>query len=386
VTTDKTERFSGLDGLRGIAAAVVVIGHVLLINGQLAEATRDPDADLSLGAAVLTYSPLHLVWAGSEAVMVFFVLSGFVLALPFDAQGRGTWAEYFARRLPRLYLPIWGAVVLAVALVAAVPRASDHASWWLNAHAGSLDARSLLKLVTVLDGPGILIDGPLWSMRYEILFSLLLPIYFLFAMRWRKATWIKIAALLVMTSIGSALESKALMYMPSFAIGCCLASVRGSMVLAMSRLSPRAFWAILLGGLLCLNAPWTSSAVRGDDVSRDIAFGVSIAGAATMVMLFAGGRPTVALGNSSVCQWLGRISFSLYLVHEPIIVSVANLRPGWGVATVLVVSLALVIPASQLFYWSIERPAHLLARRVGRIPGWSAQWFVRAAGRTRAVK
>ena len=159
------ERFSGLDGLRGIAAAVVVVCHALLINGQLAEATRNPDADLSAGATALTYSPLHLVWAGNEAVMVFFILSGFVLALPFDGPRRPTWAEYFPRRLTRLYLPIWGAVAFALALATLVPRENDHASWWVNAHAGPLDVPSLVRLVTTLDR-GLLVDGPLWSMRY----------------------------------------------------------------------------------------------------------------------------------------------------------------------------------------------------------------------------
>lgn len=87
------QRLSSLDGLRGIAAVVVLIHHALLTLPQLADAYYDMDglSEISL-AWILTYTPLHVFWAGAEAVSLFFILSGIVLTLPvLRARGRFTW-------------------------------------------------------------------------------------------------------------------------------------------------------------------------------------------------------------------------------------------------------------------------------------------------------
>src|SRR5262249_7776852 len=69
-------RFAGLDGLRGLAAFSVFLGHtVRLIPGP-----RLSDR--------LMESPLRVLWDGTAAVDLFFVLSGFVLSLPFVGPGR----------------------------------------------------------------------------------------------------------------------------------------------------------------------------------------------------------------------------------------------------------------------------------------------------------
>lgn len=59
----------------------------------------------------LAFTPVHLVWAGTEAVLVFFVLSGFVLAGPLPQRARrDRWATWYASRLVRLYLPVWASL------------------------------------------------------------------------------------------------------------------------------------------------------------------------------------------------------------------------------------------------------------------------------------
>jgi peptidoglycan/LPS O-acetylase OafA/YrhL len=64
-------------------------------------------------------------------------------------------------------------------------------------------------------------------------------------------------------------------------------------------------------------------------------------------------------------QRLGSRSFSLYLVHEPIVVSVAQaFDPQHQALGFVVVALAAVALATEVFYRLVERPSIALARRV----------------------
>ena len=69
----------------------------------------------------VTFTPFHILWAGSEAVAVFFVLSGFVLTRA--AAGTSfSWRAYYPSRLLRLYLPVAGALVFALVTILVFPR------------------------------------------------------------------------------------------------------------------------------------------------------------------------------------------------------------------------------------------------------------------------
>ena len=75
---------SSLDGLRGLAALVVVVHHCLLTQPAFSDFffskwTTQPRTAVQ---GALFETPARLVWAGYEAVILFYVLSGLVLALP----------------------------------------------------------------------------------------------------------------------------------------------------------------------------------------------------------------------------------------------------------------------------------------------------------------
>lgn len=123
-TSDAAVRVRSLDGLRGLAAITVVASHALMVVPAMALTIRTPPSDVASVQWWLYHTPLNLLWAGQQAVLVFFVLSGFVLAeLVSRSSTRNGWMRgFYAQRFVRLYLPVWGAVGLAALLAVAVPR------------------------------------------------------------------------------------------------------------------------------------------------------------------------------------------------------------------------------------------------------------------------
>src|SRR5579864_3973183 len=98
-------RIDKLNSIRGIAAMAVVFGHCW---GSLAPPA--PGSWLFYVAA----SPLALLRDGIDAVVVFFVLSGLVLAPPFLRTPPRRYWPFVIRRICRIWIPY--AVVLTVAV------------------------------------------------------------------------------------------------------------------------------------------------------------------------------------------------------------------------------------------------------------------------------
>src|SRR5690606_33375733 len=98
-------RLEELDSLRGLAALVVLSQHVLFTIVE--------------PPPIIDYTPLHLLWAGHEAVIFFFVLSGFVLALPFVDGRPFDYGPYAIKRVFRIWLPYVVATAAAL-LIASV--------------------------------------------------------------------------------------------------------------------------------------------------------------------------------------------------------------------------------------------------------------------------
>lgn len=377
-------RLRALDGLRGLAALVVLLHHALLASApQLA----DPYAGLPQSAGrlvwLLTYTPLHIVWAGPEAVVVFFVLSGFVLSLPVARGGRLRIGSYYPSRFARLYLPVWGALVVAAVLHLVVTHhVVPAASWWLNGHAPPLKVHAALLDASLLPGAGDWgFTTALWSLHWEILFSLLLPLLLLAPLRLRA--WSATLALLCFVALLRAGGSLGAPATQSGLGGPLLGSSGGEYLL---ELSP-----FVLGVLLAFNYEQIerlTAALRertARNAAAKLALGAGCVCALTANWWLPGSASPAALVAVGAClavvaalsvgelggflesapmQWTGKRSYSLYLVHEPIVVALAFAlggRPSPVLFVLIVIPLAL--GAAALFFRCVEYPAHRLARR-----------------------
>ncbi|HEX2053186.1 MAG TPA: acyltransferase [Actinomycetota bacterium] len=368
-------RYRSLDGVRGLAAFAVVVCHCFLTIPALAQAYVDPNVmDRTSPSGIAAFSPLHVAWAGTEAVYLFFVLSGFVLTLPFARANPASWAGYYPKRILRLYLPVWAAFVLAFAGLSLFPREFPaEASLWLHAHVPALPARAIVDDLLLYRGPG-LSNSALWSLRFEVLFSLLLPVYVFAGRKLPKLNVLK-AVLLMAAVLGySGTGLSARFFLPMFGFGCLMAIERERLAnlgeaIDRLRFGRAVWWAVTLAALLLLNSYWTVRGMTSDPSALafwvPVSRGLIVAGAC--LAIFAAVAGPARWLETAPLQWLGTRSFSLYLVHEPIVVSAAVALGGTPtLPVILAVAVPISLAVAEVFYRVVERPSQRLGRLVSQ--------------------
>jgi peptidoglycan/LPS O-acetylase OafA/YrhL len=225
--------------------------------------------------------------------------------------------------------------------------------------------------VTLVTGTDLL-NGPLWSLRWEVIFSALLPLYVGFARVVPRATVLKIALMAVLIGVGVQTRHNSLIYLPVFGAGAALAGdldrIRGlAAAMAGRRILP---WVLLVIGLALADAGAITPLIGPDShiLLHRLSNNIDPAlGATLLVLLAIVATPVRAACESKPVLWLGKQSFSLYLVHEPIVVSVALLLGRHSSAGLVVL---IAVPLSLLASWGFQRliegPAHRLSQAVGR--------------------
>lgn len=381
--TKNASRLTALDGLRGLAAVVVLLHHALYTNPDFPGAPGGGYAPAGSPMWWISYTPLKLATAGVESVIVFFVLSGLVVTLPVVRRRGFDWVAYFPRRVVRLMVPVVASVLLAAAWVAAIPQVSTQPSstWLSNSSTPDFSWEYVVKAVDLLGGDGQ-INNPLWSLRWELAFSLLLPVFAIAALAVRKWWMGGLALACALTWLGARAGSAELEYLPAFFVGAVIAVRLDVVRNTADRINRRWFrhplWALLtVGSALLLIAPWLVGPGVGRIPELDSALkGLVPLAAAGLVVAALGWTPLRALFESRPLQFLGAISFSLYLVHVPIIIFSTYLFAGqaWYVPLLFAIPLAVLVAVG--FMWLIEKRSHGWSKAVG---SWASAryraWF-----------
>ncbi|MDD2704896.1 MAG: acyltransferase [Acidocella sp.] len=321
-----------LEGLRGIAAAVVVLYHLVLGFtpkgvGVVPHGYGRLDTLLQFILGLLN---------GGAAVAVFFVLSGFILSLPFARDRRlSRVLVAILKRWPRLAGLTCIASLIAFVLIrwsghdykaaadiigagwmashGNAPIEPEHLTWWGALREG---------LVNVFTRGEVDFDSPLWTMRIELFgsFAIFLAAPVLFAIR----NW---GLRLALVGLGFYLSGTQYpqTYFADFLVGTVLA-----MLFAEDRLpdiSNR--WALPLGGLAVYLFSFTyEQNLRIHALLKtllppgDTGHFVWDAGAALTIVLLLGNPWLRRAFSKSWAVWLGLLSFPIYLLHGPVMLSV----------------------------------------------------------------
>lgn len=351
-------RLVNLDHARGFAALVVVVFHALLYSGFLLN-------DKPEIGDVLAVSPLAWTVSGGGAVLVFFVLSGFVLDRATQFGFEPSTKKWIFRRLLRLYLPIYP-ILFLVFLV----------SFLVNQGPYRLELLEKLALdSTLVFGHGNLL-GVLWSLRWEIIYSILLPFAAWFFNRFvTRVHLIHIALAIAASMLGNFLNFGFAQYLPMIFAGFLLsrnvmAFEKRAMVVSRSnsRESNLKYISMLLISLLMIGFELQLDVlVRVFDIKvfdgwAIIGQAVSLTGSVLLVRAVYS-LPSFKGFGAKVLDFLGKTSFSLYLVHGPIVLLTAQIFHSMQYLAILM-GVALSLVAGWLYFEKVELPTLKLVRKL----------------------
>jgi peptidoglycan/LPS O-acetylase OafA/YrhL len=337
-------RLGELDSLRGLAALAVSFAHIV---GQ-------PLGVAAAVIAVISLTPLHAFYAGEHAVLFFFVLSGFVLALPFF-RGDVSPTAFVVKRAVRLY-PVYLAVIAASIAAYSILLGDPHVDW-----ATGLSYASMVSANT----PGI--DGVVWSLAHEMRLSIVFPILMIPIVK-LPSRWILVTSLGLVAAgfwMGdtprSVLPIATVYYAFFFVLGAVVAKHVDRLVAFVRTLDlRRAALALVIAFGVYGAMPFTGPGLP----IQEAVVGIAVAG----IMLLALGRPAISrFLMQPALRFLGRISYSYYLLHSVVLTHVADALYG-RLPNVVIVVIGIggsVVLAWAAYRW-IETPSIHLGQHLYR--------------------
>lgn len=332
-----------VDGARGLSALYVVAHH-------LAQQS-------SLGGV-----PGFVLRFGQEAVLVFFVLSGFLIFAN-EKDRSQDFVGFYKRRLLRVYPTLLAAMMVSVFIALANEDLADRFKW-SELFYTVLSVQDLTALK-----PGVISDpfmgnSPLWSLSYEVFFYAIFPAVML---GWRKrptlvTNLIGISGCIAYVIYAVRPNHWALMlaYFPIWWAGAMVANAYAAGNRRIDSILMPTFWLLVLAltsTLVMLGSEIKSLGTHPVLPVRHFA--------ATLVVLWIGFGPIGEWASKILVRWrvplswLASISFGLYVFHVPLLIG--NVAPGiggWTIRGLALLSLAIVFDRGVNRFISSLRKQH----------------------------
>ena len=344
-----------LDIVRPLAAVVVLLSHL---------------AWPTIGGGHLTL----FKGAGGQAVDVFFVLSGFVIAHVCATRETGA-RDYAVSRAVRIYSVAIPAFVITL-LFDRVGSAIDP-GLYANDGVQVLTAGVVIRCLLFLNEhwnthrfPGS--NGPFWSLGFEVWYYIAFGVFRFTPGRWRWP-----ATALVLVFIGP----KVAILFPVWLMG--VATYHAT---ARLRLPAWAGWPLLIGPVLLLTCyqflphpalqpftPLTLDPVRLWSTVQDYGVGLLFCLNLVGVVAISGRlRPSLER-HATMIRWVAGATFSLYLMHVPLLYLIRAASPWPAGSLATLAALLTLAPLGCLAIAELSerrkgvwrRTAELLMRRLG---------------------
>jgi len=364
VKTTASINTSILNGIRGLAALYVLIGHArwLLWEGYIEGYLLHPQSYNQ--ASKILVSLLAFFGKGHVAVILFFVLSGFVIHYSIIKREKNKLdiLDYFKRRFLRIYPPLLFCMLLTLVLDLTGKYIYGYSIYFQSTPVPLINENIISNLNWITAIGNLLMvqgiythvwgtNGPLWSLMYEWWFYMLYPCIFYLYKKNRYLSYAVVWLLFIIASNGlfdNKLASAVFNYLLCWSLGALLADV------LLERISLHWFIVPLV---ICL----IELCIKGDSpVIID-----TLTGFVFTALLFALLKFKALFSLHRVFDWfnlLGDYSYTLYVIHLPILVMingiVLNLTGNKMPQNfyIMFISIAFVLAVAYLVHFFTEIP------------------------------
>ncbi|AJH18386.1 acyltransferase family protein [Bacillus mycoides] len=371
-----TRRYKELDSLRGIAAIIVLLGHFLALFPILGKKVMYS----TFGAY------FSILWQGHSAVIIFFVLSGFVLSLPFYKGTEFNYLKYLIKRVCRIYIPYIVILFIAIGIklgihskIGTIPGLVQWGSWNIEVSFNRV-MDHILFLREFNSDAFIMV---IWSLVHEMRISIVFPliIFLLLRVNWKVsigiAMFLSVIGYLLMKNIPSEFNMPVstnyfitLHYSSMFIIGALLAKNREYLVSKI--INSKVKYILLPLGLLFFSYPripfMLLSKLIGEidyDLYLIIIDWYICFGAVLIILSALSSKLFSKLLLIKPVQFIGEISYSLYLVHPIVLLTTVHIFYGKiSVPLILLISFLFTMVVSVLCYKFIEIPSIKIGRKL----------------------
>ncbi|MDH2380852.1 acyltransferase [Bradyrhizobium sp. CER78] len=343
------QRYANIDGLRAIAALGVMVEHMF---GDLLRQTPPAAGPMNAAGDLLVQN----VSLGRFGVALFFLISGFVV--PFSIGGERPLFQFAVSRVFRLYPALW----LALAVLATM-------AWLAGEPPRAVTVLANMTMAPALFGQPWL--SPIyWTLFIELVFYILIALLFSVG-RLRHVAVLSILslALVVATALPVQLRTHGIANLPVQYLGMHLSFLFLGLLLRLWLVEqvPGARIAALtlvLAQIVAVPSVAAFSLARGDNFIMEGLTPVLTAYLLAFVVFLA----AVRLDRPrSLLSRIGLISYSMYLFHWTVNVTVYRFLPLTGqigdIVTMLICTI-LTLLASWLVYRLVEHPTITLGRAI----------------------
>jgi len=346
-----------LESLRGLAALTVATHHSLAVF--VGGAYSDHPAAL----ATLGHWLLDKMSSPDMAVLFFFVLSGYVLGQSVERDP--SYLRYIIRRILRIFPAFVVSVLFAYACLTLIriEPAPDGLTSFFTTIPWPMPTPQKLEENLALHGAWV--NGPTWSIHWEIVGSVLLPV--LVYLHRSIGSVLQIPLFIAASAFISFAKTRAYMLPLTeyFYAGFFLPPL-------IARYLPQHWLARTTAFVL---GYWIMLRVSPTDKTLFSTIGPASVSGSLMIGAVISSKDFMSWLRGPIFRFLGRVSYSLYLFHWPILYVVTIAAVSWGLPQgvlgnwiACLSSVPLVLVVSAFTYRWLEVPFMNLGKRMARPP------------------
>ncbi len=377
-----------IEGIRGLAALIVVLHHYVLAFYPALSFGDSTQAHIGDGhlELLMAHTPLNIFYNGSFAVCVFFILSGFVLSNAYhQTQDPSILSHYAIKRYFRLLVPVSASIIIAYSFIqiglmhnaglGSITKSGE----WLNdsfKDVGSLCDVLKNMMVDVFFFKDNTYNPVLWTMTYELLGSLLLFSFLLVSHPFKQKSRLYFILILVLFITQH-------YFYAAFILGALLNNyIIQKQSVSIGNVIPK--WLLLL--LLIIGLFFGSYPMCHEENQTMYGFITfsflvnnefyHVIGSFMVMFAILHSETLKRILSTRVFSYIGKISFSFYLLHYIILCSLScylftrfytTYNYHVSVLLAFLCSLPVLLIASAFYYRWIDKSGITLSEKVLRI-------------------